>query len=125
TPHGGPAANLTTQATPDQLTAAQRHAAGCAGCHSSTGSLPLDGGNANLLGGPIGTLYGPNLTQASRIKDWTDGEVVRAIREGVDRDGHPLLIMPSEAFHHLSDSDAQVLVAYLRSQPAANHTTPA
>src|SRR5579864_1927764 len=56
-PHGGPAANLTAQASADQVAAAGRHAAGCAGCHSSTGNLPLDGGNENLLGGPIGTLY--------------------------------------------------------------------
>jgi mono/diheme cytochrome c family protein len=58
------------------------------------------------------------------LKDWSDGEVMRAIREGVDRDGHPLIIMPSEAFHNLSDADAQALVAYLRSQPASNNITP-
>jgi len=123
-PHGATALNVTAQITPDQLTVAARHASGCTGCHSSTGNLPLDGGNQNLLGGPIGSLYGPNLTPGGRLKDWTDGEVLRAIREGVDRDGHPLIIMPSDAFHALSDSDAQGLVAFLRSQPAANHPTP-
>ena len=45
-------------------------------------------------------------------------------REGVDRDGHPLLIMPSDAFHRLSDEDVQTVVAYLRSQPAVNRATP-
>jgi mono/diheme cytochrome c family protein len=124
TPHGGPAPNITAQASPDQLTVAARHAGGCTACHSSTGNLPLDGSNENLLGGPIGSLFAPNLTPGGRLKDWTDGEIMRAIREGVDRDGHPLIIMPSEAFHHLSDSDTQQLVAFLRSQPASNHATP-
>ena len=55
-PHGGPAANIAAQATADQVAAAGRHATGCAGCHSSTGNLPLDGGNDNLLGGPIGSM---------------------------------------------------------------------
>jgi mono/diheme cytochrome c family protein len=124
TPHGGPAANITAQASPDQLSVAARHANGCTACHSSTGSLPLDGSNENLLGGPIGSLFAPNLTPGGPLKDWTDGEIIRGIREGVDRDGHPLIIMPSEAFHHLSDSDAQQLVAFLRSQPATNHAVP-
>ena len=33
--------------------------------------------------------------------------------------------MPSEAFHHLSDADVRILVAYLRSQPPVAHPTPA
>src|SRR5258708_589167 len=130
TPHGEPAANIAVRATPDQLTVATRRANGCAGCHSSTGSLPLDGGTMNFLGsasgglGP-GLLVPPNLTQAGPLKDWTDGEIIRAIREGVDRDGHPLLIMPADAFHHLADEDVQNLVAYLRTQPATPRSTPA
>ncbi|HEY3058907.1 MAG TPA: cytochrome c [Chloroflexota bacterium] len=124
-PHGGPPANVTAQAPADVVAAAGRRANGCTGCHSSTGDLPLDGGSDNFLGGPLGTLYAPNLTQGGPLKDWTDGEIVRAIREGVDRDGHPLIIMPSDAFHFLSDADVQALVAFLRSQPASTHTTPA
>ena len=65
------------------------------------------------------------MTPGGPLKDWSDGEIVRAIREGLDRDGRPLLIMPSDAFHHLSDDDVQNLVAYLRSQPAVQHATPA
>jgi cytochrome c553 len=125
TPHGAPAANGAAQTTPDQLTVATRRASGCATCHSSTGSLPLDGGNVNLLaGGPIGSIVGPNLTPGGPLKDWTDGEIARAIREGVDRDGHPLILMPSDALHNLGDADTQGLIAYLRSQPPTNHATP-
>jgi mono/diheme cytochrome c family protein len=70
-------------------------------------------------------LVPPNLTPGGRLKDWSDGEIVRAIREGIDRDGRPLLIMPSEAFRHLADEDVQTLVAYLRTQPAVQHDPPA
>jgi mono/diheme cytochrome c family protein len=125
-PHGAPASNVTAQVSPDVLAAASKRMNGCTGCHSSTGDLPLDGGDANLLAGgpPLGVLVPPNLTAGGPLKDWSDGEIIRAIREGVDRDGHPLLIMPSDTFHHLSDSDVQAVVAYLRSQPAVNHSTP-
>jgi hypothetical protein len=34
--------------------------------------------------------------------------------EGVDRDGRPYVLMPSDVFHHLSDADAGSMVAYLR-----------
>src|SRR5207237_211822 len=77
-----------------------------------------------FLGGPLGTLYAPNLTPGGPLKDWSDGEIIRAVREGIDKDGHPLIIMPSDAFHRLSDDDVQSLVAYLRSQPAVNRQTP-
>jgi mono/diheme cytochrome c family protein len=123
TPHGGPPAAITASATPDRLTVAARRVNGCAGCHSSTGNLPLDGGSMNFLAG-LGTLVAPNLTPGGELKDWSDGEIVRAIREGVDRDGHPLIIMPSDAFHHLSDDDVTALVAFLRTQPVVNHATP-
>lgn len=124
TPHGAPPAATSVQAPTDQISAGTRRLSGCAGCHGSTGDLPLDGGTNNFLGGPMGVLVPPNLTPGGPLKDWTDGEIIRAIREGVDKDGHPLIIMPSDSLHFLADSDVQVLVAALRAQPAATHTTP-
>jgi mono/diheme cytochrome c family protein len=59
------------------------------------------------------------------LKDWTDGEIVRAIREGVDDKGRPLVGMPSQAYRNFSDADAEALVAYLRSQPAMENPQPA
>src|SRR5439155_23960355 len=43
----------------------------------------------------------------------------------LDRDGRPLIIMPSDAFHHLSDADALALIAVIRAQPAIDHVVPA
>ena len=73
TPHGGPPGNLTAQANPDQLTTASRRMSGCTGCHSSTSNLPLDGGSENMLGGPIGTVFAPNLTPAGPLKERASG----------------------------------------------------
>ena len=74
---------------------------------------------------PLGTLYAPNLTPGGNIDDWSDGELVRAICEGVGKDGRSLLIMPSSTMRNLSDEDVLALVAYLRSQPATGSPTPA
>ena len=73
----------------------------------------------------MGVLYATNLTPGGPLKGWTDGEIVRAIREGMDEDGRPLIGMPSQAYRNLSDADVQALVAYLRSQPAVDNPQPA
>ncbi|HEY8477369.1 MAG TPA: cytochrome c [Chloroflexota bacterium] len=124
-----PVPSVTVARTPEQVARGERLAYLCTGCHASApGRLPLDGGHENQLGGPdgsgIGVLYAPNLTPAGPLSDWSDGEIVRAIREGIDRDGRPLLLMPSEHFRHLSDADVQAIVAYLRSQPPVRRETP-
>jgi len=82
---------------------------GCVDCHGN-----------DLAGGTIiedpaaGHVYGSNITPAA-LKEWTDGEVARAIRHGVSRDGRPLLIMPSHDLQHLSEEDLANVVAYLRT----------
>jgi mono/diheme cytochrome c family protein len=121
-----PVANVKVAGTPDQLARGGKLAAGCAGCHSSTQHPPLDGGTANFLAGgpPLGVVYGPNLTPGGELNGWSDGEIIRAIREGVDQAGRSLLIMPSAGLRNLSDSDVQAIVAYLRSQPAVKHDVP-
>ncbi|MEZ4770193.1 MAG: c-type cytochrome [Caldilineales bacterium] len=95
-------------------------------CHTTDNHLPLSGTNFvhKFAFPPLGTLYAPNLTPGGDIDGWTDGEVIRAIREGVHKDGRSLLVMPSEDFRNLSDDDVQALVAYLRSQPATGGPTP-
>jgi hypothetical protein len=60
----------------------------------------------------------------AHLADWSDGEIVRAIRQGVHRSGRSLLIMPSSSWHNLSDEDVQSIVAYLRSLPPEGSSTP-
>lgn len=93
----------------------------CAGCHSPDLSTPLSGGRENFLkvpGGPtFGSMQAPNLTPGGVLAHATDAELARAIREGIGRDGHALLVMPSAQLRRLSDDDLACLLGYLRSQP--------
>lgn len=68
----------------------------------------------------------PGLVQAQNITpdpetgigNWTDGEIIRAIREGIGRDGRALFpMMPYEFFRHMSDEDVKSIVAFLRTLP--------
>jgi cytochrome c553 len=122
--YANPVANITVAGTPQQLARGQQFAPICADCHSSNHQSPLTGRDFGADGPPLGTLWGPNLTPA-HLKTWSDGEIIRAIREGVGKDGRSLVIMPSEHFHNLSDDDVQAVVAYLRSQPSVEPDTPA
>ena len=125
-PHDNPVADIQVSASPDEMARAERLANGCTGCHSSQGRLPLDGSKEDFVAGgpPFGVMYAPNLTPGGPLKDWSDGEIMRAIREGIHKDGHALVIMPTAGFKHISDSDARALVAYLRSQPAVARDLP-
>lgn len=64
-------------------------------------------------------VYAPNLTPAN-LKDWSDGEITRAIRYGIGKEDQALILMPSYEYNHLSESDIAAVVAYLRSLPAVD-----
>ncbi len=104
---------------------------GCLGCHSPidetlSGEPPIPGrlGSGRDFGvwpDFPGHVRAPNLTPdpETGIGSWSDGEVVRAMREGVSRDGRPLFpMMPYGAYgRSLSDDDALAIVSYLRKLP--------
>ena len=121
-PPFSPAPDLTVAASAGQIARGQHLALSlCAGCHSSNGELPLNGGYDVGKDSPvnIGELISFNLTPGGPLKDWSDGEIFRVIRQGVDRDGRGLIVMANLPVRHLSDDDIQAVIAYLRSQPAA------
>jgi len=124
--YNNPVANVKVAGTSAQIARGEKLANICSSCHSAGNELPLSGSNfaAKFDFPPVGTLYGPSLTPGGDIDEWTDGELIRAIREGVHKNGRSLLIMPSENFRYLSDADVQSLVAYLRSQPRTGRRTP-
>lgn len=113
------------------------HVLGCVECHSkrdfSRYGAPVVGpiaGGSDCLGeadGMPGRVCAPNLTShGTGLGDWTDGEILRAIREGVSRDGRALFpMMPYESYRALSDEDAFAVVAYLRTLEPVDHRTPA
>jgi mono/diheme cytochrome c family protein len=124
TVHPNPVPQITVALTPAMAADGERFARSCAGCHSASGNLPLSGHDFfGSDGPPIGTLWAPNLTPA-QLAGWSDGEIMRAIREGVGRDGRSLMVMPASSFRHLSDEDVLSLVAYLRAQPAVEPLSP-
>src|SRR4051812_29276892 len=123
-PHPATPSASRVVATPELLARGAKFAAACAGCHSPNEKVPLVGVNFFAGGPPFGRLYAPNLTPAGEIRDWSDGEIIRAIREGIHKSGRALVIMPSENFKHMSDSDVHAVVAYLRSQPASGAASP-
>lgn len=50
------------------------------------------------------------------LGEWTDGEIMRAVREGVNRDGDYLFpIMPYFIYRNLADEDLEAVVAWMRT----------
>src|SRR5450755_298141 len=95
-------------------------AADCVACHTVPGSgKPFAGGLAFKL--PIGTIYSSNITTdpTTGIGDWSDDDFVRALRDGVGKDGQHLYpAFPYTSYTKLSRSDALAIKAYLISLPA-------
>lgn len=111
------------------------HVAACVGCHSKIqdtvpGEPPVEG----MLGAgrdfgeipnyPV-RIRGRNLTpdKETGLGGWTDGEIARAIREGVSKDGSALFPqMPYLTYREtLSDGDVLDIIAYLRTlKPVRN-----
>ncbi len=123
--YDNPVPDISVAMTPENIARGARFGSFCAACHAEDQSPPLGGQDFMTEGDgpPVGTLYAPNLTP-THLAEWTDGEIVRAIREGVHRSGRSLIIMPSSMFRNLSDEDVRGIVAYLRSQPRLEPDTP-
>jgi cytochrome c553 len=126
-PHPVAAIDLSVERTPERVARGQHLAeVVCAACHSSSGDLPLTGGEnlAKDFPLPFGDIYPPNLTPAGPVASLSDGDIWRIFRYGVPPNGRQPLFMPVGRLHNLSDEDLRSLIAYLRSQPAVEHATP-
>ncbi len=89
---------------------------GCGECHGMTGAGRVmfeDSGGLHVRA--------PNITPSpgSVVAAYQEADWVRAIRHGVSPRGRALLIMPSEDYNRLTDTDFASLVAYTRSLPPA------
>ena len=97
------------------------HGANLAGYNSS--GAPF----AEAFSGPFGTVYPRNITsdKDTGVGNWTDAQLITAIRNGVDDEGQLLFPdMPYMAFHFMSDADVANLVAFLRTVPAVSNKVP-
>jgi hypothetical protein len=138
--HLRPASDEKVEATPERVARGSylaNSAFGCIACHSdvddSKYALPPKEGTAPGAGGQCwderekfpGVLCAPNLTPdpETGLGAWTDGQIMRAIREGIDhRDQGLFPLMPYRDYAHLSDEDVRAIVAYLRSLPPVKHS---
>jgi mono/diheme cytochrome c family protein len=95
-------------------------AADCIACHTVPDSgKPFAGGVAFKL--PFGTIYSSNITADPQngIGGYSDDEFVRAVREGVRRDGRHLYpAFPYTSYTLLSRDDVLAIKAYLMTLPA-------
>ncbi len=131
-PKSRPAQAMTAPTSPDAIAHGKylfHNVAVCVACHSEVDeSKPGDhvskakvgsGRDFGDMPGFPGRLRAKNLTpdQETGVGAWTDGEIVRAMREGVGRDGRPLFPqMPYLTYAQtLSDDDALAIVAYIRT----------
>ncbi|MFT3835596.1 MAG: c-type cytochrome [Myxococcaceae bacterium] len=129
-----PAPQLKAPSTPEAIARGQYLATGvamCVECHS-----PCD---SEVPGQPVhvgteftgrdfveikdfpGHIRTKNLTAdvETGLGGYTDGEIFRAMMEGVGKDGHALFMMPAANLSKaMSDDDALAIIAYLRTLPA-------
>ncbi|HEU4562118.1 MAG TPA: c-type cytochrome [Longimicrobium sp.] len=93
----------------------------CVDCHN--GDL---GGKVLFDAGPVGTVVSSNLTsgRGGVLQRYSDGQLERAIRHGVNEEGRALAIMPSADYAAMSDADVQALIAYLRTVPPVDRELP-
>jgi hypothetical protein len=110
----------------------------CGGCHSDRdftrfGGPEVESGvgagrvMSDFLSGLPGTVVVPNITpdRETGIGDWTDGEKIRAIREGVDKSGRALFpMMPYPGYRQMADEDVEALVAYLDTLQPVKRSLP-
>jgi mono/diheme cytochrome c family protein len=115
-----PAPDIMVAGTPEQVVRGQAISNSfCSGCHFTTSPVTGDFYVDEYLPVPIGSFVSSNLTPAGQLNRWSDGEIFRAIRNGVDRDGRWLIIMSYTNARKLSDDDTRAVIAYLRSLPPA------
>jgi mono/diheme cytochrome c family protein len=105
--------------------------AGCSDCHTP-GALLGSPDMKRYLGGSdvgfaipgAGVFVGENLTpdKETGLGAWTDAQIIAAFRTGKTPEGRELSpVMPYPALSHLSDADAQAIVAFLKSLPPVSN----
>src|ERR1700677_4849221 len=90
----------------------------CRACHNIPGGKPFAGGFAFRL--PFGTIYSTNITpdKETGIGTWSDDDFVRALHQGIAKDGtHLYPAFPYASYTGLSREDAVAMKAYLFSLP--------
>jgi mono/diheme cytochrome c family protein len=100
-------------------------AADCEACHTTEGGTSFAGGRPFET--KFGTIYSPNITPDADtgIGSWSDADFLRAMHDGVAKDGtHLYPAFPYASYTYLTDEDVMAIKAYLFSLPAVKNTAP-
>ena len=112
--------------------------AGCVDCHSKRDftkySGPVvpgsEGGGGFVFDQKFqlpGVLYGKNITpdSATGVGTWTDAELIRAITQGISKNGDTLFpLMPYPHFNRMAKDDLMSIIAYMRTLKPINNQIP-
>ncbi|MBI3470914.1 MAG: c-type cytochrome [Candidatus Solibacter usitatus] len=139
-PATAPAADIQVSMTPERIargTYLFERVMDCDGCHSQrdlarfAGPVVASGRGQGFVFpaemGLPGTMVASNITpdKETGIGNWSDGEKIRAIREGLGRDGRVLFpMMPYTYYRTMSDEDAQAIVAYMNTLAPVRNALP-
>jgi mono/diheme cytochrome c family protein len=84
----------------------------CRGCHGAT----LSGGE--LQGDPNMPIVANLTPHESGLQSWSEDDFIRAIREGVRKDGSAISeSMPWKAYRQMTDTEIKAIWAYLQTLP--------
>jgi mono/diheme cytochrome c family protein len=137
-PNVGKAEDIKIAATPERIARGKylaNHVVMCVDCHSrrdwtkfagptDTAHLGIGGDKFDTTVGFPGEVSVPNITPTN-LKDWTDGELFRAITTGVKKDNTPIFpLMPWPFFSKLDREDIYSVIAYIRTLKPENTSYP-
>ena len=124
-----PAPDIRVNASPEMIKRGEylfNHVTACADCHSTRdyskfvgplvpGTVGKGGFEFNKDFGLPGSFFAKNITPAG-LRGWTDGEIFRAITEGVSKNGDPLFpLMPYLSFGKMDKNDIYANIAYMKT----------
>jgi mono/diheme cytochrome c family protein len=98
----------------------------CNTCHTASNGRTFAGGRA--LATPFGTIYATNITPdpETGIGGWSPSDFLRAMDQGVDREGRHLYpAFPYDHFTHVADDDVNAMYAFLMTRDPVRAQTPA
>lgn len=95
----------------------------CSNCHGTRNPDMSIKAGMEFAGGfhivdPGFDVYSANITQDKEtgIGTWTDEQIIKAIREGVSKEGKIIFPpMPVPTYNQMSDADVKAIVAYMRT----------
>src|SRR5260370_2992481 len=121
-----PVRDLKVAGTPERIERGRAISDGfCSACHSKTGTLTGGLDLAQDLSVPSASFVSSNLTPMGQLNHWSDGDIFRAIRNSVDRDGRSLVFMSYTNASRLSDDGIMAGRALLPSLTPSAKPPPA